>query len=81
MNKLLTKTHPHNDLTRPLPDVIAFELAFIEEDLGRAEYEREVRKVVRENLSELLRGDDDPGPIRFYDADVWKIIREEMGRN
>jgi hypothetical protein len=69
---------------RPIPFVISFELAFLDEDLSLEEYESEVRRVVREKLPELDLVQNTSGTCGLweeYDDFVSEIISEELQRN
>jgi hypothetical protein len=69
---------------RPIPFVISFELAFLDEDLSLEEYEREVRRVVREKLPELDVVQNTSGTCGLweeYDEFVSKVLEEELSRN
>lgn len=68
----------------PIPFVISFELAFLDEDLSEVEYEREVRRVVRECLPTLeqdVLDREEAGWFEEYDDRVSEIIVEELSRN
>lgn len=64
------------DRTRAIPWPIAFELAFLDEDLTPDDWEREVRSVVRRHLHGFGTRLDAPGPVEEFDDRVWRIIRE-----
>jgi hypothetical protein len=68
----------------PIPFVISFELAFIEEGLTEEQYIEEVRRVVREKLPDVLQNKEDQeeaGLWEEYDDRISKIIEEELARN
>ena len=63
---------------KPIPFVISFKTSFIDEDLSREEYLREVRKIVRKCLKLPQRELEQEGMWEEYNEDVSRIIEEVL---
>ena len=69
----------------PIPHILSVHLAFIDPNLEMAEFEREVRRIIREKLEGVLPAwilpDDDVEIMEEYDDWLRDVIREELLRN
>lgn len=74
----------------PIPYSVSLELAFLPENLDEREYEMEVRRVIRDQMSEILqerinkqvnKQEWTDGFMEEYDDFVSDLIEEEVARN
>ena len=66
----------------PIPYVLSLELTFLPDGLEQHTYEQEVRRVIRENMFEILQ-ERNRGSSWFeeYDDRISEILEEEIARN
>lgn len=69
----------------PIPHRISVHITFLDPDLGMEEFEREVRRVVREQMDgevpSWMMPEEEPQMMEEYDDWLRRIMMEELLRN